>query len=53
MQGLILAFESGKGIRGHTKLIKLMYPPQKTKDVLEKDIFGTDAVKEVKEEVKQ
>ena len=46
MQGLILAFESGKGIRGHTKLIKLMYPPQKTKDVLEKDIFGTDAVKE-------
>jgi cell division control protein 6 len=46
MQGLISAFESGKGIRGHTKLIKLMYPPQKTKDVLEKDIFGSDAVKE-------
>ncbi len=53
MQGLILAFESGKGIRGHTKLIKLMYPPQKTKEVLEKDIFGSDAAKEVKEEVKQ
>ena len=49
MQGLILAFESGKGIRGHTKLIKLMYPPQKTKDVLEKDIFGADAVKDVAE----
>jgi cell division control protein 6 len=45
MQGLISAFESGKGIRGHTKLIKLMYPPQKTKDVLEKDIFGADAAK--------
>ena len=40
MQGLIAAFESGKGIRGHTKLIKLLYPPKKTKDVLEKDIFG-------------
>lgn len=45
MQGLISAFESGKGIRGHTKLIKLMYPPQKTKDVLEKDIFGSEAAK--------
>jgi cell division control protein 6 len=43
MQGLISAFESGKGIRGHTKLIKLMYPPQKTKEVLEKDIFGQRA----------
>ncbi|MDE1868770.1 MAG: AAA family ATPase [Candidatus Micrarchaeota archaeon] len=43
MQGLVAAFESGKGIRGHTKLIKLLYPPQKTKSVLEKDIFGTEA----------
>ena len=42
MQGLIQAFESGKGIRGHTKLIKLMYPSQKTRDVLEKDIFGVE-----------
>jgi archaeal cell division control protein 6 len=40
MQGLIAAYESGKGIRGHTKLIKLLYPPKKTRDVLEKDIFG-------------
>jgi archaeal cell division control protein 6 len=40
MQGLVASFESGKGIRGHTKLIKLMYPPQKTKDVLEKELFG-------------
>ena len=40
MQGLITAFESGKGIRGHTKLIKLMYPSDKTKEVLEGDIFG-------------
>lgn len=39
-QGLVASFESGKGIRGHTKLIKLMYPPQKTKDVLEKELFG-------------
>jgi len=46
MQGLIASFESGKGIRGHTKLIKLLYPPKKMCDVLEKEIFG----KEMKEE---
>ncbi|MFI5412268.1 MAG: Cdc6/Cdc18 family protein [Candidatus Micrarchaeales archaeon] len=40
MQGLIASFESGKGIRGHTKLIKLLYPPKKMCDVLEKEIFG-------------
>ncbi|MGC8496300.1 MAG: Cdc6/Cdc18 family protein [Candidatus Micrarchaeia archaeon] len=38
MQGLIAAFESGKGIRGHTKLIKLLYPAQKIKAALEKDL---------------
>ncbi len=42
MQGLITSFESGKGIRGHTKLIKLMYPADKTKQVLEGDIFGSE-----------
>ncbi|MGC8651719.1 MAG: Cdc6/Cdc18 family protein [Candidatus Micrarchaeia archaeon] len=41
LQGLIVAFESGKGIRGHTKLIKLLYPSEKIKAALEKDIFGT------------
>ncbi|MGI0100801.1 MAG: Cdc6/Cdc18 family protein [Candidatus Micrarchaeaceae archaeon] len=40
MQGLVASFESGKGIRGHTKLIKLMYPPAKTKEVLETELFG-------------
>ncbi len=40
MQGLIASFESGKGIRGHTKLIKLLYPPKKMCEVLEKEIFG-------------
>ncbi len=40
MQGLIAAFESGKGIRGHTKLVKLLVPTKKTRDVLEKDLFG-------------
>ncbi len=39
MQGLILSYESGKGIRGHTKLIKLLYPAKKIKDVLDKDLF--------------
>jgi Cdc6-like AAA superfamily ATPase len=42
MQGLVASYESGKGIRGHTKLIKLMYPPQKTKDVLENELFGRE-----------
>ena len=41
-QGLIMSFESGKGIRGHTKLIKLMYSPTKTKEVLEKELFGKE-----------
>ncbi len=40
MQGLILTFESGKGIRGHTKLIKLLYPAEKIRDCIEKDVFG-------------
>lgn len=40
MQGLIVAFESGKGIRGHTKLIKLLYPPDKIRSCIEKDVFG-------------
>ncbi|MEM0107110.1 MAG: AAA family ATPase [Candidatus Micrarchaeaceae archaeon] len=40
MQGLILSFESGKGIKGHTKLIKLMYPAQKVKEAIEKE-FST------------
>lgn len=42
MQGLILSYESGKGIRGHTKLIKLLYPPKKIQSVLEKNIFGEE-----------
>ncbi len=41
-QGLIMSFESGKGIRGHTKLIKLMYSPTRTKEVLEGELFGKD-----------
>jgi len=41
-QGLIMSFESGKGIRGHTKLIKLMYSPTRTKEVLEVELFGKD-----------
>lgn len=46
MQGLIAAYESGRGIRGHTKLIKLLYPAQRTKALLEKDIFGMPEAKE-------
>lgn len=39
MQGLIITYASGKGIRGHTKLIKLAYPPEKIKDTIEKSLF--------------
>ena len=38
MQGLISAYESGKGIRGHTKLIKLAYSPERMKDTIEKTL---------------
>lgn len=38
MQGLISTYESGKGIRGHTKLIKLAYPPEKMKETIEKTL---------------
>ncbi|MGC9037800.1 MAG: Cdc6/Cdc18 family protein [Candidatus Micrarchaeia archaeon] len=39
MQGLITTFESGKGIKGHTKLIKLLYSPEKIKETIEKSLF--------------
>ena len=38
MQGIIMSYESGKGIRGHTKLIKLAYPPEKIKESIEKTL---------------
>ena len=38
MQGIIISYESGKGIRGHTKLIKLAYPPEKIKESIEKTL---------------
>jgi len=49
MQGLIASFDSSKGIRGHTKLIKLLYPTQKTRAVLERNIFGLSSVPDKKE----
>ncbi|MFP3278754.1 MAG: AAA family ATPase [Candidatus Micrarchaeota archaeon] len=39
MQGLITTYESGKGIRGHTKLIKLSYSPERIKNIIEKEFF--------------
>ncbi len=42
MQGIIKTFDSGKGIRGHTKLVKLLYPAEKTQEVVEKSIFGLE-----------
>ncbi len=40
MQGLIISYDSGKGIRGHTRIIKIMYPAKKISDILQKEIFG-------------
>ncbi len=39
MQGIISSYESGKGIRGHTKLIKLAYIPEKIKATIEKTLY--------------
>lgn len=50
MQGLIASFDSSKGIRGHTKLIKLLYPTQKTRTVLERNIFGLSGPMDKKED---
>ncbi len=38
MQGIIVSYESGKGVRGHTKLVKLSYLPEKIKDTIEKTL---------------
>jgi len=45
MQGLIMTYESGKGIRGHTKLIKLAYPAEKIKETVEKSLFMAEEAK--------
>ncbi|MDD4250822.1 MAG: AAA family ATPase [Candidatus ainarchaeum sp.] len=39
MYGLILVTNSGKGIKGQTRLIKLGFDPMKIKTVLEKELF--------------
>ncbi|MDE1834402.1 MAG: AAA family ATPase [Candidatus Micrarchaeota archaeon] len=39
MQGIITSYESGKGIRGHTKLIRLAYVPEKIKSTIEKALY--------------
>ena len=44
MQGIISTYESGKGIRGHTKLIKLVYPADKIKATVEKSLFKEEMV---------
>ncbi len=39
MLGLITTIQSGKGIRGHTTLIKLAYEPQRVKKAIEKTLL--------------
>jgi archaeal cell division control protein 6 len=38
MLGMITMVESGRGIRGHTRLIKVGYAPEKLKPILEKSL---------------
>ncbi|MBI5035753.1 AAA family ATPase [Candidatus Micrarchaeota archaeon] len=38
--GLINTVQSGKGIRGHTTLIRLSYEPQRVKQVIETKVLG-------------
>lgn len=40
MQGIILSYDSGKGVRGHTKLIRLAYNSAKVKNIIEKSLFS-------------
>ncbi len=39
MQGIITTYASGKGVRGHTKLIRLAYQAEKIKQMIEKGLF--------------
>jgi len=39
MLGLITTVESGKGMRGHTRLIKLAYSPAKVKSIIENNLM--------------
>ena len=39
MLGLISMIESGKGIRGHTRLVKMAYVPQKIMKILERSLL--------------
>ncbi|MEM3253272.1 MAG: AAA family ATPase [Candidatus Micrarchaeaceae archaeon] len=43
MQGLISTTESGRGVRGHTKLIKLLYSPERIKETIEKRMVRESA----------
>lgn len=52
MQGIIISYESGKGIRGHTKLIRLAYPPGKIKEMIERAIFRESEAEGKAEEAK-
>jgi len=42
MLGLISMIASGKGIRGHTRLVKMAYVPQKIMNILERSLLPTE-----------
>jgi len=39
MLGLLSMIESGKGIRGHTRLVKMAYMPSKVMGILERSLL--------------
>ncbi len=47
MQGIITTYTSGKGVRGHTRLIRLSYLPDKIKLMIEKGLFKENEAEEV------
>lgn len=53
MQGIINSYESGKGIRGHTKLIRLAYQPEKIKNMVEKGLFKDSEVEAGQDSIKK
>ncbi len=50
MQGIINAYESGKGMRGHTRLIRLAYQPGKIKEMIERSLSAQEGNGEAKVE---
>ncbi len=42
MQGIVTTYESGKGMRGHTRLIRLAYQPGRIKEMIERGLGAAE-----------